>query len=78
MNLDHGLTFEAAYLSKLFFPQNMHSWLRPLRHTVGDAPDHKPRRPSSFTMVIAPWIGPCRKQPMAPVNVGNGNILIRA
>ena len=45
--------------SKLFFAQNRHIWLVPLRITVGAAPDQSPKSPSSLKMVVAACTGPC-------------------
>ena len=45
-----------------FFAQNRHIWLVPLRSTVGEAPLHRPRGPSSLTIVAAQWMGPCARR----------------
>ena len=45
-----------------FLAQNRHIWLVPLRSTVGEAPLHRPRGPSSLTIVAAQWTGPCAAQ----------------
>mmetsp|Transcript_20111 Transcript_20111/g.56543 ORF Transcript_20111/g.56543 Transcript_20111/m.56543 type:complete len:301 (+) Transcript_20111:130-1032(+) len=44
--------------STLAFAQNRHIWLVPLRSTVGPAPLHSPRRPSSLRMRPTAWAGP--------------------
>ena len=44
--------------SKEFLAVNMTAWLVPLRITVGAAPDHRPKKDSSLTMVRAQWMGP--------------------
>ena len=41
-----------------FLAQKRHIWLVPLRRTVGEAPDHSPRAPSSLTIVAAQCSGP--------------------
>jgi hypothetical protein len=45
-------------MSNMFLAVNIAAWFVPLRMTVGDAPDHKPKMPSSRTIVFAQCIGP--------------------
>ncbi len=62
---EFGLQNKCALQSRpsmWFLAQNRHIWLVPLRSTVGEAPDHSPRKPSSLTIVAAQWMGPCTEK----------------